>query len=118
MNAITSFAALVVGLVFAYVVTRAYHRALERTGGREQLGRLLSALPSGVVYFWVIYLALSNYLETLPHVYFHSAPFLRFVEDGALPLTMACLALPFLVLIASPRRRSEQRNPGRDEPVD
>lgn len=106
MTIAMSLVTLFLGLALAFLSSRAFGRVLDRTGARETLGRFLAALPCAVVYFWVVWISLSNYLETLPHVYFKTAPLLRFVEEGAIPLTITLLALPLLALLAAIHQRA------------
>jgi hypothetical protein len=106
MTIAMSLVTLFVGLALGFVSTRAFGRVLDRTGARDVLGWFLSALPGALVYFWVVWISLSNYLETLPHVYFKAAPLLRFVEEGAIPLTITLLAMPLLALLAANLRRA------------
>jgi len=107
-----SLVTLFIGLLVGHLACRAYRRALDRTGAHEDLGRFLGALPCGIVYFWVVWIPANNYLETLPYVYFKVAPLLRFIEEGAIPLTITFLALPLLVLLAAIRRRVSPRVDG------
>ena len=101
MTIVMSLVTLFVGLVLGHLACRAYRRALDRTDAGDKLGWFLGALPCGIVYFWVIWVPANNYVETLPYVYFKIAPLLRFIEEGAIPLTIAFLALPLLILLAA-----------------
>lgn len=114
MTIIMSLATLFVGLLVGHLACRAYRLALDRTGASKSLGRFLSALPCGIVYFWVTWVPANNYIETLPYIYFKIAPMLRFIEEGAVPLTITLLALPILVLLAAIRQRVEGSGEGED----
>jgi len=105
MTIAMSLVTLFIGLLLGYLSCRAFGRALDRTEARETLGRFLAALPCILVYFWVVWISLSNYLETLPYVYFKIAPLLRFIEEGAVPVTITLLALPILTLLAAIHQR-------------
>lgn len=115
MTIAMSLVTLFIGLALGYLSCRALGRVLDRTGAREVMGRFLAALPCALVYFWVLWISLSNYLETLPYVYFKIAPLLRFIEEGAVPLTITLLAFPLLALLAAILERQGGQRTGGDD---